>query len=123
MVIMVALVLIYFMQPKKKESYQQNVLLPLVEEKSWNEVIQDKSLEPSIKDSHADYITNTRQYSSGANFTSVADDNTSGIFTNFLGFSRPKYVDIDPTATQIPDVDHTVLKRNKHITFTNDYNL
>lgn len=130
-VLIVAIILIYYLEtrshkvvakletfaeaPKPKPSAPQ--------ERSWNDIVQDKSLDPSIKDSHANYVANVRQYSSGANFTSVADDNTSGIFTNFLGFQRPRYVPIDPSARQIPDIDNEVLKRNKHMTFKSDYNL
>lgn len=85
------------------------------EELDWNTVLVETSLDPAIKDSHLKYVSTTRQYSSGSNFTSVNDDNTSDMYTNFLGFSRPRYIPVDPTARQVPGHDETVLKRNKHM--------
>ena len=86
-------------------------------EASWSDVAAGMSVEQSVVDSHRQYIANVDKYSSGANFTSVADDNTSGVFTNFLGFSRPYYVEVDPTARQVPSHDTSVFKRNKHMYF------
>jgi uncharacterized protein YacL len=132
-IIVVVLIIIYYFYTKQsfkdtnnnvKFSEQKKIEQPKMEvPQNWNDVISKISLEPSVVDSHNSYIANVRQFSSGANFSAVADDNTSPIFTNFIGFSRPQFVDIDPTARQIPDVDINVLKRNKRITFTNDYNL
>ncbi len=124
--IIVVLLIIYYLQPEKKEVFTTKEISKKIDvpvEKSWNDVLQDKSLDPSISESHSDYIANTRQYSSGANYTAVSDDNTSDLFTNYLGFSKPRFVEIDPTATQIPDIDNSVFKRNKHMYFKNDYNL
>lgn len=80
--------------------------------KTWGEIVAEKSIDPGIIASHADYTANVRNYSTGAGFTQVADDNTSSIFTNFLGFYRPSYVPVGTTARQVPDVDIDVLKRN-----------
>ena len=89
----------------------------------WNVVSQDISLDPGIIKSQRKYVANVREFGTGANFTDVADDNNSDIFTNFLGFSRPRYVKILPGARQIPDVDTSVLKRNKRLAFISDYDL
>ncbi len=96
--------------------------VPVIE-KDYNEIIAEVSLDPSIADSHNQYVANVRQFSSGANFSAISDDNTSPIFTNFIGFSRPQYVEVDETARQVPDIDTSVLKRNKRLAFTNDYGL
>ena len=131
-ILIIVLVIFYF---KNKQSYTDT--RPIVNgthktqpkvsaepvAKDWNDVISDISLDPGVKESHAAYNANVRQFSSGANFSAVSDDNTSPIFTNFIGFSRPQYVEIDSTARQIPDIDTTVLKRNKRLTFKNDYDL
>jgi hypothetical protein len=87
---------------------------------TYDDVMKKKSLEDSVVDSHRQYVANTRQFSSGANFTSVADDNNSTLFTNFLGFVRPYKVDILPGARQIPDIDDSVFARNKHMYFKSD---
>ncbi len=92
-------------------------------ERNWKGFVADASLDPSVLSSHNKYVANVRQYSSGANFSAIADDNISPLQTNFLGFSRPQYVEVDPTARQVPDIDTTTLKRNRRVTFTNDYNL
>ncbi len=80
----------------------------------------NSNLDPSIIHSHNKYTQNTRQYSSGANFSAISDDNVSPMQTNFLGFSRPRYVEVDPTARQVPDYDEHTLKRNKRMTFVSD---
>ncbi len=108
-------------KPEVKETFVSDITEEEEPELDWADISKTVSLDPSIKDSHKKYISNTRQYSSGANFTSISDDNTSGIFTNFLGFSRPKYVPIGEGARQVPDIDSEVLKRNKHLSFQSDY--
>jgi ABC-type dipeptide/oligopeptide/nickel transport system permease component len=91
-----------------------------ISEKSYNDVAAKIGLDDSVTDSHREYIATTRQFSSGANYTSVADDNNTSLFNNFLGHSRPRYVEILPGARQVPDVDSSVFKRNKHQIFVND---
>lgn len=83
----------------------------------WTETIQKLDLDPSVEKSHQKYINNVRQYSSGANFTSIMDD-SGPIFSNYLGFSRPAYIPIDPSNKQVPDHDPEVMLRNRHISFT-----
>ena len=79
----------------------------------WDEVIQATELDPSTFDNHDEFVKDVRRFSSGANFTSVTDDNTNLAFTNFQGLRRPQHVDIGATARQIPDVDTDVLQRSK----------
>lgn len=79
----------------------------------WDEVLQVSELDPSTFENHADFVKDVRRFSSGANFTSVTDDNTNSAFTNFIGLRRPQHVDIGATARQIPDVDEDVLQRSK----------
>lgn len=78
----------------------------------WTDVIQT-SLDPSTFSNHAEFVKDVRRFSSGANFTSVSDDNTNADFVNFRGLRRPEHVPIGPTARQVPDIDETVLMRNK----------
>lgn len=132
--IVIAALIIWYTYPKEKEVVQHVVIAKstpvdtgIDEEEdtenfttSWKDIAMGSSLDQSTVDSHRQYVSNMQQYSSGANFTAVADDNTSPIFTNFIGFSRPRYVPVDPTARQIPDVDTEVLKRNRYMTFTSD---
>ncbi len=115
--LIIVLLIIFYLEKNVPEKFEETKTTPQKppEEASWNDILVKKSVDPDVVDSHAKYIANTRQFSSGANFASVADDNNSGVFTNFLGFSRPKFVAIDPTARQVPDVDMEVLKRNKHL--------
>lgn len=87
---------------------------------SWKDIAAGSSLEQSVIDGHRQYISNVTQYSSGANFAAVADDNNSPIYTNYVGFSRPRYVEISAGARQIPDIDTSVLKRNKYMKFSSD---
>lgn len=123
--IVVILLLIFCFYLCEKQNFETQVVTPVtasveVEEKlptNWNEQIKNMDLDPSISKSHNKYVSNIRQYSSGANFTSIADDNTSPMYTNFVGFSRPRHVPIDPTARQVPDIDENVFKRNKHMYF------
>ena len=83
----------------------------------WTDVAKSQSIDPSIEESHSEYVHNTRQYSSGANFAAIGDDNNSDLFTNYLGFVRPDYIPIRSGLQQIPDLDNEVNKRNKHMTF------
>lgn len=80
---------------------------------NWNEYIKADDLDPSAFDSQADFVKDVKRFSSGANFTSTADDNTSPFFTNFVGLRRPEHVPIGSSARQVPDVDETVLQRTK----------
>lgn len=82
---------------------------------SWNEVIKTTELDPSTFDNHESFVKDARIFSSGANFTSVTDDNTNLAFTNFIGLRRPSFPlnGIGPESRQIPDIDETVLAREK----------
>jgi hypothetical protein len=79
----------------------------------WDEVLQATELDPSTFVNHMDFVKDVRRFSSGANFTSVTDDNTNLAFTNFVGLRRPEHVPIGPDARQQPDIDETVLQRNR----------
>lgn len=79
----------------------------------WDEVIQVSELDPATFTNHEEFVKDVRRFSSGANFTSVTDDNTNLAFVNFVGLRRPESVNIGPGARQIPDIDENVLKRNQ----------
>jgi hypothetical protein len=81
----------------------------------WDEVLQATELDPSTYVNHMDFVKDVRRFSSGANFTSVTDDNTNLAFTNFVGLRRPEHVPIGPDARQQPDIDETVLQRNRNL--------
>ena len=137
LVIIVAIVLIvlyYTIYHKKNDTNKSSVLKKEVSvskeetvedpetfvSNNWQGLMANSNLDPSIIQSHDKYVQNVRQYSSGANFSAISDDNVSPMQTNFIGFSRPRFVEIDPTARQVPDYDHTTLKRNKHMIFVSD---
>lgn len=80
---------------------------------NWGEYITAQDLDPSAFDSQQDFVKDVKRFSSGANFTSTSDDNTSPIFTNFIGLRRPEHVPIGSSARQVPDIDETVLQRTK----------
>lgn len=80
---------------------------------SWTEVIKASELDPSIYANHRDFVKDVRVFSSGANFTSVTDDNTSPAFTNFQGLRRPQHVPVGADARQQISEDETVLQRNR----------
>lgn len=79
----------------------------------WQDVIKATELDPATFINHDEFVKDVRRFSSGANFTSVTDDNTNLAFVNFVGLRRPEHVKIGSGARQIPDVDETVLQRNK----------
>jgi hypothetical protein len=79
----------------------------------WDEVIQATELDPYTFVNHQSFVADVRRFSSGANFSSVADDNTSTDFVNFVGLRRPQHVPIGASSRQTPDIDETVLQRNK----------
>lgn len=79
----------------------------------WTEMIKTTDLDGSVHNNHNQFVADVRRFSSGANFTSVADDNTNAAFSNFVGLRRPQHVEILPDARQQPDVDQDVLARNK----------
>ena len=83
----------------------------------WGEVIKATELDPSTFVNHNEFVKDVRRFSSGANFTSVADDNTSNDFVNFVGLRRPTHVPIGQTARQQPDIDQSVLQRNSRFAF------
>jgi hypothetical protein len=86
-------------------------------EQPWQEVVKATELDPSTFANHNEFVKDVRRYSSGANFTSVQDDNTNSAFTNFVGLRRPSHVPIGSTARQQPDIDQGVLSRNKRFAF------
>jgi hypothetical protein len=88
-------------------------------EQPWHEVIKATELDPSTFVNHNEFIRDVRRFSSGANFTSVTDDNTNSAFSNFIGLRRPTHVPIGATARQQPDIDQTVLMRNSRFAFRN----
>jgi hypothetical protein len=79
----------------------------------WDAIIAETEIEPSAFANHMDFVKDVRRFSSGSNFTSVTDDNTNAAFTNFVGLRRPWHVPIGPDARQQPDIDESVLQRNK----------
>jgi hypothetical protein len=138
-IVAIVLVVLYYTTVYKKKNdvpihTEEKIVVDTAEEKivsditdeetfvsnNWQGSMANYNLEPSIVQSHDKYVQNVRQYSSGANFSAISDDNVSPMQTNFIGFSRPRFVDIDPTARQVPDYDHTTLKRNKHMVFVSD---
>lgn len=84
---------------------------------SWTEDIKMIDLDPSVAENHSRFADDAMRFSSGANFTSVADDNNSFAFVNFQGLRRPNHVNIGKDARQTPDIDETVLSRNKPFRF------
>ena len=52
---------------------------------AWDEMIKVTDLDPSIHRNQENFVADVRRFSSGANFTSVSDDNTSPTYTNFVG--------------------------------------
>jgi len=84
----------------------------------WEEIAKVSELDPSTFVNHREFVKDVRRFSSGANFTSVADDNNTVFATQFVGLRRPTHVPIGSTARQTPDVDETVLMRNKEFNFT-----
>ena len=83
----------------------------------WGEIIKATELDPSTFVNHNEFVKDVRRFSSGANFTSVNDDNTNSDFVNFVGLRRPTHVPIGETARQQPDVDQSVLQRNKRFSW------
>jgi hypothetical protein len=79
---------------------------------TWTEVLTVSELDPSVFTNHQDFVKDVRRFSSGANFTSVTDDNNNWSFTQFVGLRRPQHVDIGASARQQQDIDQSVLKRN-----------
>lgn len=93
----------------EEEGYEGNM--------PWDEVLQATELDPATHDNHRQFVADTRRFSSGANFTSVTDDNTNWSFTQFVGLRRPQHVHIGWDARSQPDVDQSVLQRNKDLRF------
>jgi len=83
----------------------------------WQSVIQATEVDPATFASQAEYVRDVRRFSSGANFTAVADDDNNLAFTNFIGLQRPQHVPIGSSARQQPDIDQSVLQRNKQLRF------
>ena len=84
---------------------------------AWEDVMKAEDLDESVFVGQKEYIKDVTRFSSGANFTSVSDDNTNGAFTNFIGLRRPQHVFVGNTARQQPDIDQSVLMRNKDFRF------
>ena len=97
-------------------------VLGYTESQPWGEVIKATELDPSTFVNHREFVKDVRRFSSGANFTSVTDDNTNIDFTNFVGLRRPTHVPIGDTARQQPDIDQSVLQRNQRFSWTNGPN-
>ena len=127
---------IYWSDNKKQESKKKETMklipeAPIKENKKdlmmeygyegddmpWTEVLKFSELDRATFQNHKNFVKDVRRFSSGSNFTSVADDNTNAAFTNFVGLRRPQHVPIGESARQIPDVDQTVLQRNKKFIF------
>lgn len=83
----------------------------------WDEAIQATEVDPATFASQQKYVREVRRFSSGANFTSVADDDNNLAFVNFVGLQRPQHVPIGASARQQPDIDQSVLQRNKQLRF------
>lgn len=83
----------------------------------WDEVIAATELDPSTFVNHYEFVKDVRRFSSGSNFTAIDDSDTNLDFVNFIGLRRPEHVPIGDTARQIPDIDQTVLQRNKRYAF------
>lgn len=114
--------------PQKKEEKSTNLPQVISEQLydrgyegdvPWTEVIKT-SLDPATFTMHKEFVKDVRRFSSGANFTSVTDDNTNSVFTNFMGLRRPQHVPIGPTVRETPDVDETVLQRNHDFRWRTD---
>lgn len=83
------------------------------ESKTWVDYVQDTELDPSIKSNHRLFVKDASRYYNGANFTSIDSDSQTVSSTNFIGLRRPKHSPIGISARQIPDIDESVLKRNR----------
>ncbi len=83
----------------------------------WDEVMQASEIDPSSYVNHAAFVADTRNFSSGANFTEKDDSNNSFAFVNFIGLRRPQHVEIGASARQQQDLDVSVLKRNRPFLF------
>lgn len=81
----------------------------------WSDVLAATELDASVHDNQREFVADVRRFSSGANFTAVTDDNTNIAFTNFTGLRRPQHVHIGDDARQQPDIDQTVLQRNRDL--------
>lgn len=91
--------------------------LGYVGEQPWDEVLKASELDASTQQNHRDFVKDVRRFSSGANFTSTNDENHNWSFTQFVGLRRPNHVHIGKDARQQPDVNQTVLQRNKPFVF------
>lgn len=83
----------------------------------WDEVMQASELDPSTFVNHQDFVKDVRNFSSGAAFTDKDRSNESFAFVNFIGLRRPEHVEIGASARQQPDLDTSVLKRNRPFIF------
>lgn len=82
---------------------------------SWEDTLAATEVDPSVHENHSSFVADTRRFSSGANFTATNDEDGNAAFTNFVGLQRPQHVEVLPDARQQPDVDQTVLQRNKQL--------
>jgi hypothetical protein len=104
-----------FTSNRSYEEQEENK--PLEKVNSWMDIIKDNELDPSVEKNHDAFVRDVMRFSSGANFTSVSDDNTNSAFVNWVGLRRPSHVNIGASARQIPDIDETILQRNKPFRF------
>src|SRR5690349_10218468 len=107
----------YLIDPDSSADEDAQVLgeLGYDEGAGWSDILAATELDASVIDNQAAFVADVRRFSSGANFTSVNDDNTNSAFTNFVGLRRPQNVHIGADARQQPDIDETVLMRNKDL--------
>lgn len=85
---------------------------------SWNDVLAQTELDPGTHESHKEFVKDVQIFSTGpARYSSVADDNTSTVFTHFQGLRRPEHVEIGSGARSVPDLDTDVLKRSRPFRF------
>lgn len=99
----------------KKQYADSLVALGYTDGISWDENIKITELDPATFINQQQFVKDVRRFSSGANFTSVTDDNTNLDFVNFVGLRRNEAIPgmIGATARQIPDIDENVLTRTK----------
>jgi len=127
-IVLILIALYYYMNPTDVQNFEPgdeesppnpSPATPVDYEpaQSWTEDIKMIDLDPSVAENHSRFADDAMRFSSGANFTSVADDNNSFAFVNFQGLRRPAHVNIGKDARQTPDIDETVLSRNKPYRF------
>jgi hypothetical protein len=82
---------------------------------SWSDVLAATELDASVHENQREFTADVRRFSSGANFTSIADDNRDTYSMSWLGLRRPQAVHIGEDARQVPDVNTDIFKRNRDL--------